>query len=166
MTQEQCSCNYRYNSFFISPFLFYCLLLNHSFPTNPNKITNCFKTFLSITTYNYIAPASLFWFLNRCRLSSNKSKRYYFKRKVWCDCISSVGNGHHHVLPCHIKTCTRASCLVGTSRNIGTNQHHWLVYYLRRCVETCLVEISVFWSTFTILVVIIVRILFHSSFLF
>ena len=27
---------------FISPFLFYCLLLNHSFPTNPNRITNCF----------------------------------------------------------------------------------------------------------------------------
>ena len=27
---------------FISAFLFYCLLLNHSFPTNPNKITNCF----------------------------------------------------------------------------------------------------------------------------
>ena len=25
---------------FISSFLFYCLLLNHSFPTNPNKITN------------------------------------------------------------------------------------------------------------------------------
>ena len=27
---------------FISLFLFYCLLLNHSFPTNPNRITNCF----------------------------------------------------------------------------------------------------------------------------
>ena len=27
---------------FISSFLFYCLLLNYSFPTNPNKITNCF----------------------------------------------------------------------------------------------------------------------------
>ena len=33
------------------PFLFYCLLLNHSFPTNPNRITNCFKFFSSI--YNY-----------------------------------------------------------------------------------------------------------------
>jgi len=31
--------------FFISSFLFYCLLLNHSFPTNPNSITNCFKLF-------------------------------------------------------------------------------------------------------------------------
>ena len=31
---------------FISLFFFYCLLLNHSFPTNPNKITNCFKLFL------------------------------------------------------------------------------------------------------------------------
>ena len=27
---------------FIGAFLFYCLLLNHSFPTNPNSITNCF----------------------------------------------------------------------------------------------------------------------------
>ena len=27
---------------FIGLFLFYCLLLNHSFPTNPNRITNCF----------------------------------------------------------------------------------------------------------------------------
>ena len=35
---------------FISSFLFYCLLLNHSFPTNPNKITNCFKLILSVTT--------------------------------------------------------------------------------------------------------------------
>jgi len=31
---------------FISAFLFDCLLLNHSFQTNPNKITNCFKLFL------------------------------------------------------------------------------------------------------------------------
>jgi len=29
----------------ISSFLFYCLLLNRSFPTNPNSITNCFKLF-------------------------------------------------------------------------------------------------------------------------
>jgi hypothetical protein len=29
----------------ISSFLFYCLLLNHSFQTNPNKITNCLKLF-------------------------------------------------------------------------------------------------------------------------
>jgi hypothetical protein len=37
---------------FISSFLFYCLLLNHSFQTNPNKITNCFKLFslLQLTT--------------------------------------------------------------------------------------------------------------------
>ena len=31
---------------FISSFFFYCLLLNHSFPTNPNRITNCFKLIL------------------------------------------------------------------------------------------------------------------------
>ena len=36
---------------FISSFLFYCLLYNHSFPTNPNKITNCFKLFSLY--YNY-----------------------------------------------------------------------------------------------------------------
>ena len=35
---------------FISAFLFYCLLFKHSFPTNPNKIINCFKFILSITT--------------------------------------------------------------------------------------------------------------------
>jgi len=35
---------------FISLFLFYRLLLNHGFPTNPNSVTNCFKLFLSITT--------------------------------------------------------------------------------------------------------------------
>ena len=35
---------------FISSFFFYCLFLNHSFPTNPNRITNCFKLILSITT--------------------------------------------------------------------------------------------------------------------
>jgi serine/threonine protein kinase len=35
---------------FIGSFLFYWLLLNHSFPTNPNRMTNCFKLFLSITT--------------------------------------------------------------------------------------------------------------------
>jgi len=52
--------------FFISSFLFYCLLTNHSFQTNPNSITNCFKLFLSLLQfYNYIAPASLFWFLKQ-----------------------------------------------------------------------------------------------------
>ena len=45
---------------FITPFLFYCLLLNHSFHTNPNKITNYFKHFFLLQLYNYIAPASLF----------------------------------------------------------------------------------------------------------
>ena len=36
--------------FFISSILFYCLLLNHSFPTNPNSITNCFKTYSLLFT--------------------------------------------------------------------------------------------------------------------
>ena len=35
----------------ISSFFFYCFLLNHSFPTNPNKITNCFSTY-SLSIYN------------------------------------------------------------------------------------------------------------------
>merc|ERR1712166_1738258 len=37
---------------FIGSFLFYCLLLNHSFQTNPNSITNCFKlsSLLQLTT--------------------------------------------------------------------------------------------------------------------
>ena len=30
---------------FISSFLFYCLLFNHNFQTNSNKITNCFQLF-------------------------------------------------------------------------------------------------------------------------
>ena len=39
---------------FIRSILFYCLLDNHSFKTNPNTVTNLSKLF------NYIAPASLF----------------------------------------------------------------------------------------------------------
>ena len=46
---------------FISPFLFYCLLCNHSFQTNPNRTTNCFQLLLSITTYQlHLLNASLF----------------------------------------------------------------------------------------------------------
>ena len=37
---------------FISSFLFYCLFLNHSFSTNPNRITNCFQLiFLYLQLY-------------------------------------------------------------------------------------------------------------------
>ena len=46
----------------IDSFLFNCLLLNQSFQTNPNKITNCFQLFSLLHLYNYIAPASLFDF--------------------------------------------------------------------------------------------------------
>ena len=35
---------------FMSSFLFYCLLLKHSFPTNPNRITNCLKLILFLFT--------------------------------------------------------------------------------------------------------------------
>ena len=34
----------------IGSFFFYCLILNHSFQTNPNRITNCFKLFFLFTT--------------------------------------------------------------------------------------------------------------------
>jgi poly(3-hydroxybutyrate) depolymerase len=33
---------------------FNCLFLNHSLPTNSNKITNCFKLFSILQLYNYI----------------------------------------------------------------------------------------------------------------
>ena len=36
---------------FISSFLFCCLLSNHSFPTNPNRITNCFQLFSLLQLY-------------------------------------------------------------------------------------------------------------------
>ena len=42
---------------FTSSILFYCLLLNHSFQTNPNSVTNCFQLFslsLFTTITNYI----------------------------------------------------------------------------------------------------------------
>jgi hypothetical protein len=39
---------------FIRSFLFYCLLLNRMFQTNPNKMTNCLKLFSLFTIYNYI----------------------------------------------------------------------------------------------------------------
>ena len=50
------------NVIFIGAFLVYCLLLNHSFQTNPNRIANCFKLFSLLQLYNYIAPALLFDF--------------------------------------------------------------------------------------------------------
>ena len=53
---------------FISLFLFYCLLCNHSFTTNPNSVTNCFKLFSLLQLYNYIAPASLIVFLKQVQV--------------------------------------------------------------------------------------------------
>ena len=38
----------------VCSFLFHCLLLNHSFSTNPNWMTNCFKLFSLLQLYNYI----------------------------------------------------------------------------------------------------------------
>ena len=63
---------------FICSFLFYCLLLNHSFQTNPNRMTNCFQLFSLFTTYNYICSMrSLFLIfeqsLFRSRLFKNKN---------------------------------------------------------------------------------------------
>ena len=47
-TQEQCSCNYRWNT--IRLFLFYCLLLNHSFQTNAHSRT---KHTVVLTALNF-----------------------------------------------------------------------------------------------------------------
>jgi len=49
---------------FICSFLFYCLLLNHIFPTNPNKITNCLKLILSI--YNFTTTLLLRRYFDFC----------------------------------------------------------------------------------------------------
>jgi hypothetical protein len=52
---------------FICSFLFCCLLFNHSFPTNPNKITNCFiNLFSSVYLQTTFAQcvSSIFDFLN------------------------------------------------------------------------------------------------------
>ena len=50
-------------NFFLSLFLFYCLLLNHSFQTKPNRITNCFKLFslLQLTTTLLLHRFFDFW---------------------------------------------------------------------------------------------------------
>ena len=49
---------------FISSFLFVCLLLNHSFPTNPNMyILTALNFFFYYNFTTTFAPASLFWFL-------------------------------------------------------------------------------------------------------
>ena len=51
----------------ISSFFLYCLLLNHSFQTNPNRITNCFKLFSLYCNFtNYICSmrSSIFDFWN------------------------------------------------------------------------------------------------------
>ena len=45
----------------IRSFLFYYLLLNYTFQTNPNNVTNLSKLF------NYIAPASLFGYIFRLK---------------------------------------------------------------------------------------------------
>ena len=54
-------CNYRWNSVCQSSFLFYCLLYNHSFKTNPNTVTNLSKLFQ--TTF---AQCVAFWYIFSC----------------------------------------------------------------------------------------------------
>ena len=50
---------------FIGLFFFYCLLLNHSFPTKPNSITNCFQLILfllqTITNLHLLNAFRLFF---------------------------------------------------------------------------------------------------------
>ena len=73
---SKCSCNVAVTIVrivFISQFLFYCLLLNHSFPTNPNRITNCFQLFSLFTTYNYICSMRRYFdFCTKLRFASKK----------------------------------------------------------------------------------------------
>ena len=56
----------------IISFLFYCLLLNHSLPTNPNKITNCFKLLFLFTTLQ-TTFAQCVAFLRKNPFSFNKN---------------------------------------------------------------------------------------------
>ena len=52
----------------INSFLFYCLLLNHSFPTNPNSITNCFQLilfYLQLYKLHLLNAFVYFWFLKQ-----------------------------------------------------------------------------------------------------
>ena len=44
----------------ISSFLFYCLLLNHSFKQTQTGLLTALNLFSLLQLYNYIAPASLF----------------------------------------------------------------------------------------------------------
>ena len=52
---------------FIRSFLFYCVLYNHTFQTNPNSITNLFKLF------NYIAFCVAFFYTFFYRLKEKAS---------------------------------------------------------------------------------------------
>ena len=62
---------------FLRSFFFYCLLVNYTFQTNPNTVTNLSK--LS----NYIAPASLFLYIFRiCLKCFFRSKKKVYKYVV------------------------------------------------------------------------------------
>ena len=65
---------------FISSFLFYCLLLNHSFQTNPNKITNCLKLFSLFTTLQLHCSCVAFWFFEKSRRSIFSQWRWRHSR--------------------------------------------------------------------------------------
>ena len=76
---------------FIGSFLFYCLLSNHIFPTNPNKITNCFKLFSLLQFYNYICscfPAILIF----------EQHEIIMKTKINLFLFLLFFNLHHHVV--------------------------------------------------------------------
>ena len=76
--QSNVVCNYRQNNFLLVHSSYYCLLLNYSFPTNPNSGTNCFKTYSSLftTLQLHLLNASLFLFLKQGSL--------YF---MWRECL-------------------------------------------------------------------------------
>ena len=94
---------------FISSFLFYCLLCNHSFQTNPNRITNCFQLVSLLQLYNYIAPAfPLFLFLNSSKKWQQRNTTHeigdYYTNKIE-RCTSTSQNSknaiQHSTVSCY-----------------------------------------------------------------
>ena len=100
---------------FIHSFLFYCLLYNHSFKTNPNSVTNLSKLF------NYIAPASLFEYIFLGNLLTRSIKRitcfrnehtFYFI--FWCLFVAA-----------QYMVCVTAPKVKSYSRQYGMPIYYW-----------------------------------------
>ena len=74
-------------------FLFYCLLCSHSFQTNPNFNTNCFKLFSFY--YNYTAPASLLGQAS-CNVDLVHGSLYFFTYKFKDTLQNQDANGNEY----------------------------------------------------------------------